>query len=446
MELKYKHSILVVDDEVSITKSLHRLFRKEGFNVIEANSASEALEILQKLEKPVSCIISDQRMPNITGSQFMQKAKKIAPDSFRILLTGYSDINAIIEALNLGEIHKYITKPWKDNELLLQVRESLIQYELILENKRLNNVVKRQNRQLKEVNKSLEQKVKERTKEIEQKNLELEQGLFNTVRAFASLIDNSAPEIAGHGRRVSLFSRQMAQIIQLSDIEVMNVEIAGLLHDIGKIGFPEKLFLIDNKKVTEDEKDQYQKHPEEGQAIVRFIKKLDHVGLIIRSHHERFDGKGFPDQLSGDVIPIESQIIAISDQYDKIVYLGIDKEKIIKEYLKERELTGDHISPDTLLKAAAVSSIKKNSFSEFAPDVVKAFLELTEKQGVSEQDEIEVPLEKISEGMILSRSLYTSNGRFLLPYNTKLTAELIKKLKTLQSRSPLVISSLLIKK
>ena len=260
------------------------------------------------------------------------------------------------------------------------------------------------------------------------------------------MIDNSAPEIAGHGRRVSLFSKQIAQILELSELEIMNVEIAGLLHDIGKIGLSQKLLLIDNKKVTEEEKEQYQKHPEEGQIIVRFIKKLDHVGLIIRSHHERFDGKGFPDQLSGDVIPIESQIIAISDQYDKIVYVGIDKEKIIKEYLKERDITGDHLAPDALLKAAAVSSIKKNSFSEYAPDVVKAFLDVTEKQGVSDQDDIEVPLDKLSEGMILSRSLYTTNGRFLLPYNTKLTSELIHKLKTLQSRSPLIINSLPIKK
>ena len=169
MELKYKHTILVVDDEVSITKSLHRLFRKEGINVIEATSGPEALDLLQKLERPVSGIISDQRMPKMTGSQFMKEAKKVAPDSFRILLTGYSDIGAIIEALNIGQIHKYITKPWKDNELVLQVKESLKQYELILENRKLNNIVKRQNKELKEINKSLEQKVAERTKEIEQK-------------------------------------------------------------------------------------------------------------------------------------------------------------------------------------------------------------------------------------------------------------------------------------
>ncbi len=445
MELKYKHTIMVVDDEESITKSLNRLLRKEGFNIIEANSGSDALEMLSKLEKPVSGVISDQRMPDITGSQLMQKVKKIVPDAFRILLTGYADINAIIEALNMGEIHKYITKPWNDAELVIQVREALFQYELKLENKRLNNLVKKQNLELKGINKSLEQKVEERTKEIQVKNKELEQGMYNTVRAFASLVDNSSKALEGHGRRVSLIAKQLAQALNLSEIEIINVEIAALLHDIGKIGIPEKLFLLDSSKMTDQEKAIYYKHPEEGQGIVKFINKFDHVGLLIRSHHERFDGRGFPDQLGGDLIPLESQIIAVADKYDKIVSLGIDKERCIKEYLKERNITQDHFDPDTLIKASAAFNIKKNAFTEFAPDVVKVFLNYIEKQGVSDEDEKEIPVEKITAGMILTRSLYTTNGRFLLPYNTKLTQELVNRLKALHVQSP-IIGSLFIKK
>ena len=445
MKLKYKHTILVVDDEISITKSLHRLFRKEGFNVIEANSGKEGLEKLKSLDKPASGIISDQRMPNMTGSQFLQKAKTIAPDAFRILLTGYSEIDAIIEAINMGRIHRYITKPWKDEELLFQVCESLKQYELVLENKRLNNIVKKQNRELKEINTSLEQRVEERSRQIRIKNRELEQNLFNTVRAFASLIDISTPIMTGHGRRVSLLAKQLANNLNLSETEVINVEIAALLHDIGKVGIPQKLFTVETPKMTDEEKNLYARHPEEGQGIVRFINRLDHVGLIIRSHHERFDGRGFPDQLKEDFIPIESQIIAVADRYDKIVNLGIEKNRYIREYTKDRGTTYDHIPEDKLMKSAAVFYIKKNSFTEFSPDVVKAFLDLTEKQGINDEDDIEIELNDVSEGMVLSRSLYTKNGRFILPYNTCLTAEQIHKLKILQSHNP-IIGSLFIKK
>lgn len=434
MALKYKHSILVVDDEASITKSLNRLLRIEGLNTIEAKSGLEGLELLKSMEKPISGIISDQRMPNMTGAQFLQKAKKIVPDAFRILLTGYSDMDAIIDAVNMGEIHKYFTKPWDDSELLGQVRQSLKQYELILENKRLNNIIKGQNKKLKEINSTLEQKVEERSKQIIKKNHELEQNLYNTVRAFASLIDNSSPVMIGHGRRVSLYSKQIGQYLNLSETEIIHVEIAGLLHDIGKIGFSEKLLTLNYSKMNDEEKDLYEKHPEEGQAIVRFINKLDHVGLIIRSHHERYDGSGYPDQLSGDCIPIESQIISVSDRYDSIVNLNINKDKYIKEYEKERNTTYDHLPTDSVLKSAAVLHIKKNAFSEFSPDVVKAFLSFSKKQGINDGNDKEIPIEKITEGMVLSRSLYTSNGRFILPYNTKLTQDHIDKLKALHSR------------
>lgn len=438
MTVSNSHLILVVDDEVSITKSLNRLFRKEGIKIIEANSGFEGLEILKNLEKPVSGIISDQRMPQMTGAQFLQQAKEIVPDAFRILLTGYSDINAIIEAVNKGEIQKYFTKPWNDDDLVMQVRQSLKQYELILENKRLNKIITRQNKELKDINQTLEQKVEERSKQIKKKNIELEHNLYNTVRAFASLIDSSSPAIAGHGRRVSLFSKQIGQNLKLSDTEVTNIEIAALLHDIGKIGYPEKLLTVNYLKLNEKEKELYERHPEEGQQIVRFINKLDHVGLIIRSHHERYDGMGYPDHLSEDSIPVESQIISVSDRYDSIVNLKINADNHVKEYATDRNITYDHIPTDTLLKAAAIFHIKKNAFTEFSPDVVKAFLSYIEKQGIHDGRDKEISLEEISEGMTLSRSLYTLNGRFILPYNTKLTKELIDKLKILHSKHSMV--------
>ena len=111
MALKYKHTLLFVDDEKSITKALHRLFRKDGYHIITASSGMEGLELLEKAERPVSLIISDQRMSGMNGAQFLEKAKKIFPDAVRFLLTGYSDMDAVVEAVNKGEIHRYLTKP-----------------------------------------------------------------------------------------------------------------------------------------------------------------------------------------------------------------------------------------------------------------------------------------------------------------------------------------------
>ena len=148
MTLRRKHTIIVVDDEKHITNALHRLFRKVGYQIFTATSGQEGLELLKKLEKPVSLIISDQRMPGMNGAQFLERAKKISPDAIRFLLTGYSDMNAIVEAINKGEIHRYLTKPWNDDHLMLQVRQSLEAYELKKEIQEKNEQLRQKDLQL----------------------------------------------------------------------------------------------------------------------------------------------------------------------------------------------------------------------------------------------------------------------------------------------------------
>lgn len=139
--LKHKHTILLVDDEVSITKSLQRVLRKEGYIVITACNGQEGLDILHNSKEVVSLIISDQRMPGMAGIQFLKKTIKILPNAVRFLLTGYTDIEVILDALNKGEIHQYLAKPWNDNDLLMEVHQGLQQYELLSEKRSLKGLV-----------------------------------------------------------------------------------------------------------------------------------------------------------------------------------------------------------------------------------------------------------------------------------------------------------------
>jgi len=435
MQLKYKHSIMIVDDETSILKAFSRLFRKDNYDILTASSAPEGLDLLKKAERPVSLIISDQRMPGMSGSQFLAEAQKLFPDTIRFLLTGYSEMDAVIDAINKGGIHRYLTKPWNDDDLLLQVRQSLKQYELVLENRRLLALTNKQNKELNQLNKHLEKKVQERSREVLEKNKklsklnkELESNLYNTVRAFVSLIEVQTPSLAGHGRRVSYLAREMAQLSDLPEKEVTHIEIAALLHDIGKLGFPPKLVERKTNNWTSKEKALLQKHPEEGQNIVRFIKNLDHVGLLIRSHHECYDGHGYPDQLSEETIPLGSRIIAVADAYDKIVNLKINAKSYVNEYLKERKITWDQLSEDELLQQAAIHHLKQFGFTRYDPDIVKVFLEYIKRKGIPSHKEKEVTMDKLKAGMVLIRSLYTLKGRFLLPYNTVLTEEYVEKL------------------
>ncbi|MBF0120144.1 MAG: response regulator [Desulfobacterales bacterium] len=444
MPLKYQHTILFVDDELSVTKALQRVFHKSGHQILIAQSGQEGLEILKNNSSEalkVSLIISDQRMPGMTGTQFLEKSKEICPNSVRFLLTGQSEMSDIIDAINKGGIHRFFTKPWNSQDLMYQVEQGLEQYELFLENKRLMELTQKQNRQLYEIGKTLDQRVKERSAELIEKNKELsklnealEQGLINTVKAFASLTEMQAPFLSGHGQRVSVLSQQIAEEMHLSEQEINQVEIAGMLHDIGKLGSSEKLLKFKENQWSQEDRDKFYKHPEDGQNIVRLINRLDNVGLIIRHHHEKYNGQGFPDKISEDKIPIGSRIIAVADCYDKIVNLSIHLENHIKDFLKERQITQDFLTKESIRTEAAIHHIKQQAFTWYDPDVVKVFLNILKIKGIKSQNEERFMVENLQEGMKLSRSLLTESNRFLLAHNTILTSNLIDQLKEINKK------------
>lgn len=440
--MAYKHRLLFVDDEVSILKSLKRLFRKENYDIFIAEGGQKALDLIAEVGKPFSLIISDQRMPGMNGAEFLAKAKLVFPRARRILLTGYSDLDALVAAVNEGEIHRYLAKPWNDDDLILAVRQEIQQYGLIIENLRLQSLTKKQNKQLALLNNDLEAKVEERSQEILVKNKQLstlnsklENNFLNTVRAFGSIVEISNPSMAGHGRRVSEMAVSICRAMALSEDEVEVVEIAALLHDLGVIGQQGPAYNHMGKNSDEAQK-QYEAHPASGQAMVQFIDNLDQVGLLIRSHHENYDGSGFPDGLSEEEIPLGSQAIAVADLYDRVVYLKVDSEKAYREVTMQSDISIDHLSEVEVLRKAAEIELKKNSFIKFDPDIVKAFLKILQKKGKTAEKEQGVSLTEVKEGMVLSRSLYCRSGRFLLPHQTELSAHFIDKLRHLTHNDP----------
>lgn len=444
MSLKYKHTIMVVDDETAIIKALQRLFHKENFRILTASSAHDGLDLLKSSEKPVSLIITDQRMPQMSGNQFLEQSRKIFPNAVRFLLTGYSDMDAIVDAVNRGGIHRYLSKPWNDEDLKLQVHQSLEQYELALENRRLLALIHKQNKELKAFNLQLEEKVEERSREIIMKNnelsllnKELESSLYNTVRSYVSLIEMQSPLLAVHGRNVSHLSRKVGQLLDLPENEIAHIEIAGLLHDVGKLGFPKKLVDYRATHFSSEEKALFKKHPEEGQNIVRLIKNLDQVGLLIRSHHEQYDGRGYPDHLSGEMIPLGSRIIAVADAYDLIANHKVNENYYIGDYLNGQNASKNNLPKDRLLQQAAIHHLKRFAFTRYDPDIIKEFLKYINNQ-LSFKNEKEVTIDELKAGMVLTRSLYTGRSRFLLPYDTALTDEYIERLKIIHQNDPVL--------
>ena len=442
MALKYKHRLLFVDDEESITKALNRIFRKEGYEIQTALSGQEGLDVLKEDKKPFFLIISDQRMPGMTGAQFLEKAKKILPNAMRILLTGYSDMDAIVDAINKGEIHRYLTKPWNDDNLLIQIRQTLEQYELIVENKRLLVLTRKQNIELNELNKHLEQKVEERSREIIKKNKELEdinkkleKSFLNAIRLLSSLIESLNPKLGEHMRQVAPIAREIAEEYGLDRKELDQIEIAGMLHDIGLLGLPEKILEKDEDDLSEKEFYMYSQHPAIGQICLQPIESLDQVGAIIFSHHEHYDGSGFPSGLKGEEIPIGARIIGVVADYCKIVETWpTDVNQIMAKARKYIGPSVNNISftdSKNLINDIAKRILLVHATQKYDPDVVMRLVKRLEpdetesKKQQKEKEVLSIHFDDLKEGMVLVKSLCTADGRPLLLIGTALNESLI---------------------
>jgi len=167
-----RHKILIVDDEENVLVSLKRIFRKENYEIYTANSGFQGIELLEKHD--FSLILSDFKMPELNGIEFLKLASEKSPDTIRIILTGYADVDVVISAINEGKIYKFIEKPWKKEDLKIQINKAIEHYGLLNERKELLEKIKRQNEELKEWNINLEEKVEEKTAQLKKTYKELE--------------------------------------------------------------------------------------------------------------------------------------------------------------------------------------------------------------------------------------------------------------------------------
>lgn len=169
----YRHRVLIVDDEEQIGKSIGRLLKGIGVETIYKKSGVLGIETIGKTAQLFSLIISDQRMPGMTGALFLEQVKKISPDTIRILITGYADMEAVINAVNRGSIHRFIAKPWNNDDFLEKIRYGLAQYEVIMENQRLFKLAKEQSVKLYALNLQLNKNADHQKKILEKLDSEI---------------------------------------------------------------------------------------------------------------------------------------------------------------------------------------------------------------------------------------------------------------------------------
>ncbi|MCC6544134.1 MAG: response regulator [Nitrospirae bacterium] len=388
------HSVLLVDDEENILNSLNRTFRKEPYRIFTARNGMEGLSVIDR--ETVSVVLSDHRMPGMEGAEFLNEVKKKSPDTIRMMLTGYADMQAVMNAINQGEVYRFITKPWDDEEIRFIVKDAIRHYDLVNENRELQAVTMRQNVELKDLNNNLEAKVAERTKEVEVLYKNLEQNFIDFVRVFINILELKSPHLGSHCKRVAALSRRLSERVGQSPDEILDIELAAMLEDIGTLGYPEKML---KKKISEldpTEKALLEQHPVLGQTSLQHIQKLQPVSLLIRHHHEQYDGHGYPDHLKGDVIPAGSRIIAIADYFDDLI---------------NPPDGGDRFSVDR-----AIYALEKETGKMFDPGLVGKFSEVVHefRHQEIEIDVREIDMAELKEGMLLASDVRTKRGLLLM--------------------------------
>lgn len=312
-----KYKVLIVDDEPDNLALLYRTLRGK-YEIARSTSPLAALEMLK--QEQFHCILSDHKMPEMDGVEFLKHCNEIAPDSMRLLVTAYSDAGILIDAINYAKIYRYIKKPYNPDELLLIVANALDYY------------------QLKQDNSTLIKDLKE---------------LFaGTVTAIVEALDAKDSYTLGRSRRVTYYAVKMARSLHLSDLTTGKIELAGLLHDIGMIGVSDDI-LSKVEKLTTEEYDEIKKHVTHSVKILDDIKQLNDVVEIIKYHHEHYDGNGYPYGKKGDEIPLGSRIIAVADAFDSMI-----TPKVYRQY----------ITPDD-----ALNHIKSLAGKQFDPVVVEHF-------------------------------------------------------------------------
>jgi len=310
--MRHAHTVLFVDDEVNILKALQRLLRHEEMNVLCAPRATEALEMIERTA--VQVVVTDQRMPEMTGVDLLSKVRERQPEVVRMLLTGYTEMDVAVDAINRGQIYRLITKPWNDDELRATIRQAFDHWDLKNEIKRLNQVTREQNFRLQDMNRNLEAKVRERTKQLVAKHQELRRAYVQTVGALAEAVDAKDAYTRGHSERVGVYASKIAREMGFAKEFIERVYIAGLLHDVGKIGIRDAV-ISKPDRLTPEEYAEMKAHPEIGARILEPVDFLRDVAPCVRHHHEWYDGssRGYPAGLRGDQIPLPSRIILVAD-------------------------------------------------------------------------------------------------------------------------------------
>ena len=417
ISLETPQRVLIVDDEGIVLVALRETLLREGYQPMTHSNPLQALEALKK--ETFSVIITDQQMPMLTGLEFLAQAKKIQPDATRILITAVLSLDTVIDAINKGEIYRFIVKPWLREELLATLKNAVHRYELICRNQILQASTLSMNEKLRTLNKSLEQQVAvvaAQNQQLALLNKEIEEDLQRAIGLCMQTLRMYYPLLGHQARRTYEISKAMAERLNLPADQRRILEAAAWISNVGLMGVSRTLIRKWHETpdlLTSEEIAVIERHPIMGQEVVQFVPHAEEIGVVVRAHHERFDGKGFPNRLAGEEIPWLARVLAVA------------------------VACAESRTPSSLPHV-----IQEGAGTAFDPAAAQALLAGLPNAMIS-YGQREVTLADLRPGMVLAKGIYTANGLMLLPEGQQLTKANIDNLLD-QRPSTLMNSSLLV--
>jgi response regulator RpfG family c-di-GMP phosphodiesterase len=412
-----KPTLLLVDDEESILNSLRRLLRSQPYEVLLATSGAQALEIMA--QRPVELVMSDARMPNMDGATLLAHVHQRYPDSIRIMLTGYADPSAIIKAINEGQIHRYISKPWHDEEMLLTLRQSLAYQYSERERLRLVQETWDQNEKLKLLNTTLEKHVAARTSELQQTAdmldlayEELKRSYVTGTEVFSLLANLRLPPAKQTNRQIIELVRVYCKLHHLDEATSRDLTMAAALYNIGKLSWTDSMMSTPSDLLHHNDRERYRGYPKQSESLLMTLDPMKDAARLILHHQERWDGSGFPDRLKGEAIPLGSRLLK----------LAVDFIELQRGLILERQMNSDE----------ALVYIRQYAGRLYDPELVEDFIQVCAAYlsdvTLSDPTVKVLTTRDLAAGMILARNLNADNGMLLLNAGKVLNGPLVEKL------------------
>ena len=302
-----KYRIIAVDDEEGIIESLSVFLKRTDYEFVGITDPVEAIETVKR--EHFDLMLLDFMMTPLHGDEVVEEIRKFNKELYILLLTGHKDLAPPLETIKRLDIQGYCEKSDKFDQLLLLIESGIKSIKQMYEIKRINE-------------------------ELAESNQKLEQAYLEMIQTLRYTVEAKDPYTRGHSDRVSEFSVLIGEKLGLSEEQIKILRIGGLFHDIGKIGIPDSI-LLKTDKLSDDEYSEIKNHPSIGAHILGAASIFKDIIPIVKHHHERFDGRGYPSGLKGDEIPFLARIAAVADTFDAMTSKRSYRNALDLQFVKE---------------------------------------------------------------------------------------------------------------